>query len=274
MAPRISRHLKRTARVALGHLGLLSLVRPRRFQAYCCGTAKSGTHSINAIFKNYRTAHEVDIERTIRLAVTYLDGVVAENQMVRLLTKRDRLLWLEVDSSLLNGVLAKPMAAAFPNAKFILTIRDAYSWADSCMNHQINVSVPDMWYQLDRRVMELATTQHTKWDAPLKDRGLYPLASYFRNWAAHNRMVLDNVPENRLFVVKTREIADHIADLADFVQVPKETLKTESTWSYAATKKHGVLAQMDGDYVRETAEKYCSELMQRFFPEILRSACN
>lgn len=255
-------------RSALGQLGMMKFIYPRRFHAYCCGTAKSGTHSIQAIFKNYRSVHEVDIERTIQLALAYLYGEISDNEAERLIKKRDRMLWQEMDSSVVNGPLVKPIVNSFSKAKFILTIRNLYSWVDSMFNHQINISVPEPWYQLDRRTMKLDDFVHTKWDTPLTERGLYPLAAYFNNWATHNRTVLENVPKDRLLIVKMEEIRNRIPDMAEFIHVPAETLDPDSAWSYAARGKHGVLEKIDQDYVRDLAEKYCNELMNRIFPEV------
>lgn len=261
-------HIKRPIRDALGNLGARRFLYPRRFHAYCCGTGKTGTHSIQAIFSNYRSVHEVDLERTIYLATAYLDKKLSDDEIMRLLKKRDRILWHEMDSSLVNGAIVKPLAKAFPEAKFILTIRDVLSWADSTFNHQINKSVPELWQKLDHSVMKLDNFAPTKWDAPLTERGLYPLAAYFRNWATHNSGVLENVPNDRLLIVKTKEIRNRISEMAAFVRVPADTLDPGLAWSYTASDKHDVLAQIDQSYVREMAEKYCSDLMKRFFPDI------
>ncbi|MGH6913869.1 MAG: sulfotransferase [Geminicoccales bacterium] len=260
--------LKRTGRAVLGQAGVLDLLYPRRFHAYCCGAAKTGTHSIRAIFHGYRAAHEVDIERTLRLAVAYCDRSITAGAAARAVGRRDRSLWLEMDSSPVNGVLVRPIVEALPDALVILTIRDAYSWANSCFDHQVNISVPDLWYQLDRRVMGLDNTPHSRWDAPLEERGLYPLACYFRRWTEHNEAVLEAVPEDRLLVVRTDDIAARIADIAAFVGVPVATLEAGNARSYAAPKKHRILARLDSSYVRETAERCCGDLMKRFFPDV------
>lgn len=47
---------------------LRSFVKPQKFRAYCVGTAKSGTHSVSAIFeKNYRASHEPEGAQLIYL---------------------------------------------------------------------------------------------------------------------------------------------------------------------------------------------------------------
>ena len=90
-------------RETLGRLHLLEALRPRRFQAYGCGAGKTGTHSICNIFHQYRTGHESDIERTVKLATAYLDGSIPDREVGQILRRRDWRLWLEMDSSLVNG---------------------------------------------------------------------------------------------------------------------------------------------------------------------------
>ena len=134
----LRRRVRNQIRSRLGDLRLLPLVLPRRFHAYGCGMAKTGTHSIYALFGNYRTAHEVDLRRMVRLAVASLDGSISDQEIERLLLRRDRQLWLEMDSSNINGDLIRPLVRISPQAKFILTIRDVYSWLDSAINQMIN----------------------------------------------------------------------------------------------------------------------------------------
>ena len=62
---------RRSARSAL-----LPILRPRRFEACCCGLSKSGTHSMSAIFENYRTQHHPDPGVRLELASSYLKGEI------------------------------------------------------------------------------------------------------------------------------------------------------------------------------------------------------
>ncbi len=271
MPQRLRRRVRNVIRSALGDLRLLPFCLPRRFHAYCCGHHKTGTHSINAIFSNYRSAHEADLQRTVRLAIAHMDGVMSDQEIDRFLLRRDRQLWLEMDSSAINGSLVKPLVRISPQAKFILTIRDVYGWVDSCINQAINYDpYKTPLGLLHRRSMhmQLDLFSYTPQDGPLESLGMHSLASFFHLWSEHNRAVLDSVPKDRLLIVKTSDIETEIPAIAAFVGVPAETLVAASERRYVSPKKHGVLAQLDSGYVRETAEQYCGELMQQFFPDV------
>ena len=66
-------------------------------------------------------------------------GALDKTQLKELLTKRDQHLGLELESCNLLRFFVETLLDGFPEAKFILTIRDCYSWLDSCLNHQLNV---------------------------------------------------------------------------------------------------------------------------------------
>ncbi|MDJ0947525.1 MAG: sulfotransferase [Alphaproteobacteria bacterium] len=255
-------------RETLGQLRLLETLRPRRFQAYGCGAAKTGTHSICNIFRRrYRAAHEIDIKRTVELATAYLEGSIPDREIGPLLRRRDWRYWLEMDSSLLNGFLIAPLIRTFPNARFILTVRDPMSWADSLMNHEINRGRPEYWFRFDDLVWEVERFGYTPHDSVLEARGIRPLAAYFNLWARQNREVLNSTPRDQLLILRTEDIPNRLADIAAHVGVPVDTLDAMSASSYAAPQKHALLAKLDPDYVRETEEVYCGELMKVLFPE-------
>src|SRR5206468_4805128 len=109
----------------------VTLARPRRLDVCCCGLSKSGTHSMAGLFENYRSRHHPDEGIRLPLATAYLKGEVEEAAAERILRRRDRLLWLEMESSTLGGILIDPFSRGCPSKKFILTIRDPYSWCDS-----------------------------------------------------------------------------------------------------------------------------------------------
>ena len=94
--------LKRTFRSS----SLFRLINPRKAHLYCVGTAKSGTHSIAAIFRDrLRSDHEPENQEVIRAILDLAAGRLDDEALRRYVLERDRRLWLEVDSSQLNFFL-------------------------------------------------------------------------------------------------------------------------------------------------------------------------
>lgn len=79
--------------------------------------------------------------------------------------------------------------------------------------------------------------------------------------------MLETVPDDRLLIVRTREIIDRIPEMARWAGVPEQTMRTDRAREYVTRKKHNVLSRLDASYVRETAAQHCGELMKRFFAE-------
>ena len=175
-----------------------------------------------------------------------------------------------MESSTLAGILIAPLAAGCPNKKFILTMRDVYSWCDSWIDHNINrpPSSSSPWAALDRIRLRVDDIEPTTFDKPLTERGLPSLVCYFQLWASHNARVLEAVPSARLLVIETGRILDQAPEIAAWAGVPPRTLRLDRGWLFSTPQKHGVLATLDRSYVQDTADRICGPLMGRYFPEV------
>ena len=258
------------AGVELAKDWLRPFVRPRRFDVCCCGLSKSGTHSMAGLFENYRSAHHPDGDVRLPLATAYLKGAVDDAAVLGVLRRRDRRLWLEMESSALAGILIAPFAAACPRKKFILTLRDVFSWCDSWIDHNINMPAnsDSPWLVLDRVRLRVDDFPVTRFDAPLTERGFPSLACFFQLWAGHNARVLETLPASRLLTIQTGQIPARMPEIARWAGVPVETLRAERNWIFVTAKKNRVLSTLDSSYVHETAERFCGALMRAHFPDV------
>jgi Sulfotransferase domain len=265
MLNQITRKVKR----AVGTPFLFRLVRPRNTHIYCTGTAKSGTHSIEALLSHQlRSAHEPESHRTIDLVFNAAAGRVDESKLNRYLLRRDRRLWLEVDSSQLNVFLLRNLVELFPAAKFILTIRNPYSWLDSFINHQLAHGGTDKWIQMRNFRFRPDIYTHQQEELILKENGLYTLDGYLSYWGYHNRTVIDTIPEDRLLIVRTDKITENVEEIAAFVGIPSSKLRKESSHAFKAKAKFGLLDQIAKEYLEHKVNEHCGDLVAQFFPEI------
>jgi hypothetical protein len=249
--------------------------RQLRFKAYCVGMGKTGTTTMHAIFsKQYRSMHEPENRFLTYKILAFINGKIGKSEFAKYVKHRDRRLGLEMDSSYLNLYLLDILVSEFSEAKFILTIRDCYSWLDSVVNHRMAnptlvgrdwfrrhlAEMADIWYKTDK-------FQHANEEKTLAERGLYTLDGYFSYWREYNSRVLATVPKERLLVVKTTEINQNIQRIENFLGIPQGTLPNQVREN-VRSKKINILSQIDKDFLEAKANFYCKELMDKYFPEI------
>ncbi|WP_138118210.1 sulfotransferase [Alteromonas stellipolaris] len=248
---------------------LRRIVQKRKFHAFCLGTPKSGTHSVANILSNFRSYHEIN--DTFIIAMIYLSkaGLLSDADIKRELSVRDRYNWLEMDSSHYYGQFPQQLIETFANAKYVLTIRDCISWIDSWFNHQLarDVQEKNSLYDLGRTNYYDRGFEYTKYDEPLRQYGLFPLASYFQFWAEHNNNVLTSIPKEQLLIIKTKELGSASTKLASFLNIEPKELVTEKSHSFKAKEKLNILQQLDKSFVRDTATQYCESINNTIFPE-------
>jgi hypothetical protein len=247
---------------------LFPLVKPRKAHLYCTGTAKSGTHSIEMMFGNLRSAHQPESDTVIDMIFDLASGRVDAAELGRYLLERDRRLWLDVDSSHLNFFLLGKLVKLFPEAKFILTIRNPYSWLDSFINHELAYEASDRWLKLRDFRFRPDIYIHRQEEMILKEKGLYTLDGYLSYWRHHNHTVIHTVPEERLLVVRTDQITDRAEKIAAFAGVSSRDIRREKTHAFKARAKFGLLEKIDQDYLEYKVKEHCGDLLAHFFPEI------
>ena len=230
--------------------------------------AKSGTHSLVAIFQKYRAMHEPQHQEMLRAILADDKGALSQDDKIAFLSSRDRQLRLELDVSQLNYFFLVELVASFPDARFILTIRDCYSWLDSFINHQLGREASDDWKQLRDLRFYRDDNAYAAEERLLVEKGLYTLDGYFSYWATHNRNVLGLVLPERLLVIRLNELSQSLSALAQFVGVPVETLASSQAHVFPAQRRFGILQQLNRSFLESKANRHCGELMKAFFPDV------
>ena len=264
MVYRATRTLKRS----ILSTPLLRLIIPRKAHLYCVGTAKSGTHSIASIFGDQlRSAHEPESSEVIDMILDLAIGRIGDEDLRRYVLRRDRRLMLEVDSSQLNFFLLDKLVEIFPDAKFILTIRNPCAWLDSFINHQLSRQASDKWKKLRDFRFRPDLYTHSQAEQILKKRGLYTLDGYLSYWAHHNRTVIDTIPKDRLLIVRTDKISECADEIVTFSGVSGSNFRQGKSHILSNKPKLHLLDEIEREYLECKIKEHCGELMARFFPE-------
>ncbi len=247
--------------------------RKRLIHVYVVGMPRSGTVSLYDIFTTgFRADHEPESRFLTRKVVAYRMKRLDEQGMRRYLRHRDRRLGLELDTSYLNGEVVELLADEFPDARFILTIRDAMSWTDSMMNFLLNK--PEFMTSRKPHIREHMEVQfgsppyvYATEEEILQKNGLHPLSRYLKYWTEHNQRVLNLVPPERLLVIKTTDIGQSSGAIETFLNLPPNSLG-KAVHSNSAPAHHSLLKQIPDEFVRAQVREHCGELMKKYFPEV------
>jgi len=212
----------------------------------------------------YRTAHEPESKELVEMICDVREGLRPRAHLQAMLADKFARLDLEVDCAGLNGWVVEDLVPLSDEARFILTIRDPYTWLDSMLNHMTERDAPAHYVRL--RGLTLGAAPFRPEDRVLQDRGLYPLDGYLASWARRNQLALDVVPPERLLVVRTNDIGPRLDDIAAFAGVDAATLDATQSHQFVAPVNYGILDDLDQGYLRDRIEAHCRPLLDRYFP--------
>ena len=253
---------------------LLDLIRPRSFHAFCVGAEKTGTTSVAEIFQGtHRVGHDSRWDDTTHHMLLLYRNAIAREAFCRYLVKRDKQLWLELESSCLMGYCAPHLITIFPRAKFVLTIRDCFSWLKSIINHQkthkrVNPGL-DRWHCVEWEPQNFEYSPH---DEPLGKYGLFPLDCFLNHWTKSITRVTESIPSEQLLIIKTKDIGNSVEYLAKFLGLSdNECSSFERKHSNQQVVDHKILEQIDEQYVADRCWELCGDQMQKFFPDFVES---
>lgn len=244
---------------------LWPVLRPRDFHVFGVGMPKTGTHSLTGLFSNYRSAHEARGPETIRLIRMWTQGDLTEKGLRQALKRRDRSWRLECDVAHFLGILTPHLYPLFPDAKYILTVREPRSWlrsvVDQCINNSrerlLHLTPEKEWVSLRDIYFGSPPEEYPPEEEPLKENNLHSISGFLKYWTRHNRTVVDAIPSENLLVVNTSDISSSIDRIASFVGIPSDRLVTSAKHSYKASQRNGILDKVDEAYVQDKINRIC-----------------
>lgn len=243
---------------------------PRKFHCYCLGAEKTGTTTIHHMFdKKHRSCHEPEVCSTTGLVIDYLEGIITKNEVAEILKTRDELLNLEMESAHHLIYVSDVLVEVFPDAKFIVTVREPYSYLSSRLNWYLKHSLDGtVW---EHYIQYFLKDNHHGYDAeeePLKELHLYSLDTLLSQYGDHYSRVLNTIPSERCHFIKTNDLNQSKEALSDFLQIKKKSLVTSH--AEKNTTKVNILAKLDERYVRKKIWEHCSEIVKQHFPEEIK----
>lgn len=223
-----------------------SIELPRNFHAYDVGLPRSGTSSIVALFGNYRSCAEFKERESVEHIVAWKDGHISRETLRKYVLNRHRVGGLEMDPASFNHFYMSILVEEFPEAKFIFTIRDSYTWTNSFLKmiSRWRKHFHDVGYEMPQWMLDYGRILFGKFDwnwlssYQAVQSNLPELVEIFvQCWAKYNRSVLELLPPERSLIIRTDELSQSLDEIAEFIGVPGNRL----------TNCHHVNISPDGD---------------------------
>jgi hypothetical protein len=242
---------------------------PRRFHAFCVGQAKSGTGSLWCVFRDrFRAAHEPEHSALLAKILEERRGVVGRDKMAAWLRQRSEHLQLELDISWFNYFVIDHLVAEFPAARFIVLVRDVYSWLESLYGHLLSREIPadiraflPAWFETERHPPGPGEER-------LRDAGLMSLAASMNVWRRHITDCCARIPPARRLVLRTNELSRSWDRVAEFLGVDAALLNVELGHVNQGTWDGRLSALVDDDLVNDAVARYCADAMSEHFPGV------
>jgi hypothetical protein len=236
------------------------LIRPRAFHVYGIGAPKTGTVSLARIFGNYRSRHEPDPQQFIDVLSSFERGA-ERAERIALLKNRDRQRRFECEVAWYLSHVVEELLVAFPEAKFIVTVREPRSWLRSIIDQCINAhrKILDDGSLRIRDYSFGAPPERYPCGYPeeFEDHALHTVDGYLAYWNFHYEKVLSAVPPGRRLLIQTKYLSDSIARIAQFVDISSDSLITEASHRHRTSKKHNVTQKFSSAFLEAKIEEHC-----------------
>lgn len=244
------------------------------------GMPKTGTTSIAKMLgPSQHGYHEKNRARIIPLIRSYCNGRAGVSELKLSFAIRDICLYPLFDVAHYYGAIVGELSDLFPESKFIVTLRNCYSWAESFGNQLIkrwrwkegwskdcgDYLVKWQKYQLDSPRIWKYPSEELK----LKRVGMPPLATLYEYYRRRNTKLLGEIPPDRRIIIKTSEIDQSISQLEQFAGLPGGTLNEDR--SHARKRQQtfvNLFEDVPSTHLKNLAQKYCNDIMKDHFSEI------
>ncbi len=244
----------------------------RRFRVYGVGLPKTGTTSLAAIFGAFRSGHEVMAHETYGFLAARAGGSATEAALRDFVRLRDIRAALELDSAGFHHAYVDLLVEELPNARFVLTLRDCFSWLDSLARYLLDAGPrggafvgwgrEQLGLPFDLPYRDASSRERLR---PLLAECLGGFLAYYREG---NRNVLAAVPQARLLVVRTHEISHSLDAIARFAGVRPEELDARAAHQLRAESRASLLRGLGRDSLEALFAGPPDEIMQRYFPQL------
>lgn len=248
-------------------LPLLERMINRTQRVYALGPPKSGTTSIAKMFSDFcRADHEPHRPATVRSMHDHFVGGISDEQLRQSYRTRDKQMLLDVESNCFLAYRPDLLCSTFPDAKFVVLIREPMVWLESILDNNLNfprTKTPTMakWHEV---LFHSGKTPVSSSDELLVEMGLYPVGSYLEYWTRTYDRCLRSLGDANCLLVGTNQITARAEEIGQFVGLDASGVSRKHTHGNRTAEKHQVLQRLNRAHVEESLNKICQPLISEF----------
>jgi hypothetical protein len=173
--------------------------------------------------EHYRSAHEPNVEDLTKTVEKVILGELQPQEIKDWLYSRDKQLNLEIEASHPLGYLAPWLPEVFPQARFVITIRDPLTWLKSRLNFHY-YKTPEAWQRYRDFIWGRHHSGYEPEEAALQELGLYSLNAYLKQYSEQYKILFSHLPRDRTLVIQTEHLNSSIKTLALFLEFEPTTI--------------------------------------------------
>jgi hypothetical protein len=212
----------------------------RRFHIINLSMARTGTASIAGLFGHFRSGHEYLLPETLTHILDRRDGLISDAELDAFLLERDRRSGLEIDSTSVLYLAQDRLFALFPDARFLLVVRNGADRLVSLMEMmnflQQSCAKEAMFYgmpcaELMRQAKRAMPPSLARSMSPaLTDvksvymKSLPDLAADWGKWTLTTLQNLGRLPPGRVLIIRTNDIDASYEQLAALAGIDQSEL--------------------------------------------------
>lgn len=235
-------------------------------KVFSVGLFRSGTTTMWEMFaRSFRADHEFQVQEEMDVFERRLKDSITDDEARAFIRERDAAKPLDLDSCGAHFGVLDILADEYPEAKFILTLRDVYSWMNSCVG-KMQQDFVGGWGSRAGTMVNCFNF--------LPDGGLFLedrsqskmcLEQMMKLWTWHTRRIQGLVPADRLLIVKTEELSQSVERIASFCGVEPGLIDSLHSNPGPSTN---FLACFDAERLEELVQLHCGELMFENYPGV------
>jgi hypothetical protein len=231
---------------------------------FCVGIFRTGTTTMREMFaRSFPADHEFRVEDELSAFAGRISGDVSDDEIRAFVRERGRAKPLVMDSCGAHFGIADILVEEYPDARFLLTMRNVYAWMNSCIG-KLYGDFEGGWGSRAGDVMNnLGFLPDGSFAIEDRSGSKICLEQMMKLWTAVNRRVISVVPPERLLVLNTEDLAASTPSIAAFCGIDEDLLDPLHANPGPSAD---FLRCFDAGRLQELAERHCSELMRERYP--------